>query len=287
MLTKKDATLNGVQNNGTRPNPVTVLYSDTIEYKITVVNANLTSTGTLVIRDTLPAYLDYTGDGTKYSSHTPSSFASEGTAGVPPRDTLTWIFNNIPSLDTVTVTFGATPASGVSASQPMFVNRARITASDTPQALDYRTSPRPGILTVPDEGYEFAGWSHDSYVSLRGERIEPRTGIMQYDTLTVYGSVELRAAFAPFEYYANDLHTGRETVEPPTFTPEDKIWASGDELYVRTSKPGAIIRIYSPDGILHRLQTIVAAGETRIKLPYGIYIVTLNNGAGQKVMIEQ
>ncbi|MDR1223996.1 MAG: hypothetical protein LBL07_14130 [Tannerella sp.] len=44
--------------------------------------------------------------------------------------------------------------------------------------------------------------------------------------------------------------------------------------------------MYTPDGILHRLQTVIAAGETRIKLPRGIYIVTLNNGAGQKVMIE-
>ncbi|MDR1098081.1 MAG: InlB B-repeat-containing protein, partial [Tannerella sp.] len=223
----------------------------------------------------------------------------------------------------------------------------------TPQALDYRTAPRTGILVVPDEGYRFAGWSHDNYISLRGERIAARTGIMHYDTLTVYGSVELRAVFAPEEYplryhlhggenaegnppaytvesdvitlgaphkandvftgwtgangddpqpsvviphgstgerdyYANYLYSGREAVEVPASTSasEDKIWAFEGELYVRTSKPGAIIRIYSPDGILYRLQTVVTAGETRIKLPPGIYIVTLNNGAGRKVMIE-
>jgi uncharacterized repeat protein (TIGR02543 family) len=196
----------------------------------------------------------------------------------------------------------------------------------------------------------FAGWSHDDYISLRGERIEARSGIMHYDTLTVYGTVELRAAFAPEEYpvryllnggeppegnppaftvdsgaltleaprkandvftgwtgangddpqaevvilhgstgerdyYANYLYSGREKIEDPA-SPEDKIWASGDELHVMTAKAGVIIRVYSPDGQLHRLQTAVAAGETRIKLPRGIYIVTLNNGIGQKVIIE-
>jgi uncharacterized repeat protein (TIGR01451 family) len=82
------------------------------------------------------------------------------------------------------------------------------------------------------------------------------------------------------DYYANYLYSGREAVEVPASASEDKIWSFEDELYVRTSKPGAII------GMLHRQQTVVAAGETRIKLPPGIYIVTLNNGAGQKVMIE-
>ncbi|MDR1115205.1 MAG: hypothetical protein LBL33_03480, partial [Tannerella sp.] len=59
------------------------------------------------------------------------------------------------------------------------------------------------------------------------------------------------------------------------------------ELYILTAKAGSIVRVYSPDGILHKLQTIVASGETRIKLQRGIYIVTLNNGVGQKVIIEK
>jgi uncharacterized repeat protein (TIGR02543 family)/uncharacterized repeat protein (TIGR01451 family) len=385
LMMKKDASLNGgATNNGMYPNPVSVLYTDVIEYTITAVNANLNPAGgTLVIRDTLPAYLRYaTGTATEPSNFAPGTI----TSAVPPRDTVTWTFTGVQSMDTVTVTFGATPVEGVSASQPMFVNRAWVTASDTvrvptrnstyhqgagvstvtfsaparggdiynaaPQALDYRTSPRTGVLIVPDEGYEFTGWSHDGYISLRGERIEPRTGIMHYDTLTVYGNVELRAAFAPFEYpvryhlhggenpegnppsytiesaaitlaaprkandvftgwtgangndpqaevtiphgstgerdyYANYLYSGRETVEEPASVSEDRIWASGDDLYVRTAKPGSTVRIYTPDGVLHRLQTAVTAGETRIKLPPGIYIVTLNSGAGQKVMIEK
>ncbi|MDR1224705.1 MAG: hypothetical protein LBL07_17795 [Tannerella sp.] len=65
-----------------------------------------------------------------------------------------------------------------------------------------------------------------------------------------------------------------------------KIWSSGNDLYIRTSKPGSIARIYTPKGILHKLQTALTTGETRIKLPQGIYIVTLNSSPGQKVMIE-
>ncbi|MDR1223593.1 MAG: hypothetical protein LBL07_12060 [Tannerella sp.] len=88
------------------------------------------------------------------------------------------------------------------------------------------------------------------------------------------------------DYYANYLYSGREAVEAPTSASEDKIWSFEDGLYVRTMKAGSTVRVYSPDGILYRLQTVVAAGEMQIKLPQGIYIVTINNGASQKVMIE-
>jgi uncharacterized repeat protein (TIGR02543 family) len=376
-------------NNGVYPNPVSILYLDTIEYKISAINANLDS-GTVIIRDTLPAYLRYVDDGTAdwYNKSLPSrsSFSSGTIIGPPLRDTLVWQFDSLKSQEPVWATFRATPVSGVIASQPMFINRAWITVSDTiliptgnstyhqgagvstvtfsapaqggdiynatPQVLDYRTSPRSGILVVPDEGYEFAGWSHDDYISLRGERIEARSGIMHYDTLTIYGDVELHADFTPKEYpvryhlhggenpaanppiytieaaaitleapskagdiftgwtgsngdepqpsvviasgstgerdyFANYLYSGRDGIEALASTLEDKIWSSGDELYIRTVKAGSVVRVYSPDGQLHRLQTIVAAGETRMKLQRGIYIVTLNNRAGQKVIIEK
>jgi uncharacterized repeat protein (TIGR02543 family) len=384
-MMKKESTLNGVKNSGTWPNPVSVLYSDTLKYTVTAVNANLSPNGTLVISDTLPAYLNYDGEAATTTPPLTVTLTRGSTAGAPPRDTLSWTVTGVSSMEEVTLTFGATPAPGVSASQPMFVNRAWVRVSDTvrvptrnstyhqgagvstvtfsaparggdiynaaPQALDYRTSPRSGVLIVPDEGYEFTGWSHDGYISLRGERIQPRTGIMQYDTLTVYGSVELRAVFVPEEYpvryhlhggeppasnpslytvespaitlaapqkpgdtftgwtgangddpqlsvviapgstgprdyYANYLHSGRETVEEPASAPEDRIWSFDGELYVRTAKAGSTVRIYTPDGVLHRLQTVIAAGETRIKLPPGIYIITLNNCAGQKVIID-
>ena len=321
----------------------------------------------------------------------------------------------------VNVTYTATPDAGVAASQPMFINRAWVTVSDTlvvptgnntyhqgagvgimtfsagfggsiynavSQALDYRTTARSGVLVVSDEGYKFAGWNHPEYISLRGNRIPANDGIMHYDTLTVYGSVDMHANFALEEYpivyylhgstvdgnvditrghdpllevnandltrghdplldstsndlkgglnpllytikspsitltapskpgdefigwtgsngdipqlevtiphgstgertyFANFLRSGRELSQTPDFGETDKIRSVGDELHIFIAKSGSIVRIYTPDGVLHRIQTIVAAGETKIKLERGIYIVTLNNSPGTKIIIN-
>ncbi|HCC52833.1 MAG TPA: hypothetical protein DEQ30_12920, partial [Porphyromonadaceae bacterium] len=48
LMMKKDATLEGIPHNGTYANPVSVLFSETIEYTITAVNAN-TATGNVII----------------------------------------------------------------------------------------------------------------------------------------------------------------------------------------------------------------------------------------------
>jgi uncharacterized repeat protein (TIGR02543 family)/uncharacterized repeat protein (TIGR01451 family) len=374
--------------DGTYPNPVSILYGEEIEYRITAINANIDS-GTVIIRDTLPAYLRFVPGSEDWYHHSPpfySDFQHGTIPGPPVRNTLMFRFDSLaPQDDQIWATFRATPVSGVSASQPMFVNRAWITASDslliptgnstyhqgagvsivtfsapakggdiynaTPQALDYRTSPNSGILVVPDEGYTFTGWSHDGYTSLRGEQIEARTGIMHYDTLTVYGNVELCAVFVaeeypvryylhggenpavnppaytvesdvitlgapskandiftgwtgsngddpqpsvtiptgstgPRDYYANYLHTGREAIEPQSSPPEDKIWSSGNELYIRTSRPGSIARVHTPDGLLHEQCTLLSTGTTKTSLPPGLYIITLNNSPGQKIIIK-
>jgi uncharacterized repeat protein (TIGR02543 family) len=219
-----------------------------------------------------------------------------------------------------------------------------------PQVVDYSTPARAGVLVAANEGYEFAGWRHDAYTSFRGNPIPARSGIMRYDTLAIYGDVELRADFtlnrypiryylndaenaeanpleytvesaaitlAPphkpgdvftgwtgsngedpqktatipagstgeHEYYANFLYSGREACaeEPKT----DKIWAAGNEAYVRTFRPGSIVRIYTPDGVLRRQHTILATGTTKFRLAPGVYIVTLNGGTGYKIICEQ
>jgi uncharacterized repeat protein (TIGR02543 family) len=374
LMMRKNATLNGERNDGTYSNPVPILYMDTVSYEISAVNANL-SNGQLIIADTLPPYLDLVAG--SYAN------ASAGTYGPLSQPTLLWTIPDMASFDTAKVAYRATPRSGASASQPVYINKAWIRASDTvflstnstchqgagvsvvtfsasaggrlynaePQALDYRTSPRTdNLLAVPDEGYRFAGWSHDSYVSLRGETIAAGAGIMHCDTLTVYGDVELRANFAPEEYliryylnggenaesnppsftvesaaitleaprksgdtftgwtgsngdepqpsvtipagstgereyYANYLYSGREDVaqeKPAT----DKIWSAGNQAHIRTSRPGSIVRIYTEDGIMREQRAILSAGTTGIRLERGVYIVTLNNSAGEKIVIK-
>lgn len=286
-------------------------------------------------------------------------------------------------MDTRTVSFKATPQQGVCASQPLFINRAWTVGSDTilvptnytyhqgasigiatfsagyggqiynaeEQALDYRTSPRSGIVIVPDEGYCFTGWSHERYVSLRGQVIEAQSGIVRYDTLTVYGNVNLHANFAleeypiryhlngginaannpeaytiesdeirldppqkagdtfvgwigsngdapqqtviipkgstnALEFYANYLHSGYEDDLTADENIEDKIWVTKGELYIKTSKIGRVVRIYSMEGILQKSHVITTEGVSKIKLPRGFYVVTLDHGIGQKVMIK-
>jgi uncharacterized repeat protein (TIGR02543 family)/uncharacterized repeat protein (TIGR01451 family) len=389
LLMKKNAILTiqpslaTLAHNGTYPNPVAMLNGEEIEYTITGVNTSPSETQ-LVIRDTIPAYLHYVpGSATKGSGIDVDSSFNVAVSNMT-HDILKWTIAGVPQDDSRSVSFKATPREGVGSSQPKFVNRAWVTVDNdlhvptnytyhqgvgvsfvtfsasiggtlyhaTEQALDYMTSPRSGVLIVPDEGYRFAGWSHDEYVSFRGEKVAAASGIVLYDTLTIYGNVSLQANFelekykiayrlngavnaatnpavytiesgaielqAPkkdhdvfvgwtgsngatpqasvviptgttgdLEYNANFLHSGREEEDPLTkATGEDRIWSVKDELYIRVSEAGGIVHIYSTDGVLQRTHRITTAGETKIRLPRGLYVVTLNNHIGKKVMIE-
>ena len=396
LLMKKDATLfitptDSIVHNGYYSNPVAVLHGEEIKYRIEAVNASLT-TQNVIIRDTIPAWLELISSN---PSITPLP------AGVnPTRDEMLWSISTT-SMDTAVVTFRAKPNSDVniSISQPLYPNRAWVTFNGntvptnytwhqgagvsvvtfsagfggnifkaTDQVLNYGTSPQSGILIAPDEGYLFAGWRHDNYVSLRGVLIPAQQGIMQYDTLTIYGNVNLQAVFVPEVYsityylnggqfplpqaatsplpsgslsplpigsytiesgiitliapekagdeftgwtgsngdelqltvtiphgstgekvfYANYLLSGREEIDiqPLSISSDDQIWAVKNELFVRTTRTSSILRIYSLDGVLQRQQIILQPGETKYRIPGGLYVVTLNNGLGKKVLVD-
>ena len=81
------------------------------------------------------------------------------------------------------------------------------------------------------------------------------------------------------------LHEEQEEVESE-ISEEDKAWAVKDELFVRATKAGSIVRIYTAEGTLREQRTIVSTGTTIMKLPRGIYVVTINNAIGYKVRIE-
>jgi uncharacterized repeat protein (TIGR02543 family) len=382
---KKDSRLLPVDgspfdHNGFPGNPVAVFYGDTVEYTITAVNP---VEGDLVVRDTLPAFMVY---GRTMSVPASATYTVEPPLIVPfgSSQALSWKLKNVARTNYGSVTFRASPELGANASQPLYVNRAWVGvpngAGDTiyvptgnatyhqgagastvtfsassggsiynadRQVVDYRTPAAAGVLAAPDEGYRFAGWSHGAYVSPRGAFIPPAAGIERYDTLAIYGNVELRARFEPYlypirymlhgganaaanppsytvedaaitlappvkagdvfigwtgscgdapqaaptipsgstgerTYYANYLYSGRESSPVDGV---DRVWASGGELYVHTSHAGVTVRVYTPDGLLHRLFAIPAAGLTKRPLLPGVYIVTLNSGEGHKVII--
>ena len=306
------------KHNGTYANPVSVLFNEDILYEITAINPKR-SPASITITDTIPAYLRYVPG---------SAMPNDGTASIDSSrlsidNSLKWTFTGVPSIDSRTVSFKATPVDGASASQPLYINYARvIVAGIDPdggpdmhyaitnntyhqgagislmtfsagfggsiynadeQALDYMSKPRSGVIIAPDEGYRFAGWSHGGYTSLRGAFIAAQEGIMLYDTLTVYGNVELHASFVPVE---ESLDDDEEEVVIKSLETDDKAWAVDDELYVKTNNANSIVRIYSLDGVLRGQHTIIMPGITTKKLSRGIYVVTINNGLGVKILIE-
>jgi hypothetical protein len=306
-MMEKNATLNSVQDNGTYPNPVSVLYTEKIIYDITAVNFNQLPVNTMVVTDTLPPYL-------KLDTITATTgYSLSATAGTPSQTVLKWTLYNVAPMLTKAFTYQATPESGACASQPLYINKAWVNVSDTifvttnttyhqgagiaivtfsaslggqlynahEQALDYKTSPRSGILIAPEEGYEFAGWSHDDYISLRGETVKADSGILHYEDIVIYGNVELRARFVP----KKDKPIEKAIVEEKVTDNSDKVWSNDKYLYIRTKK-GTIARIYTTEGILQRLFTITEDGTKTVRLERGVYVVTLNDGAGYKVIIE-
>jgi uncharacterized repeat protein (TIGR01451 family) len=295
-------------HTGRNANPVSVLYSEKIEYTLRVTNPATTNDQPIIIRDTLPAYLDTVS----FSSPVPS----KAVIGNPQRHILTWNFTDVPSQAIREVSYVTTPVFGVSASQPLFPNQAWMTTSEfgnskvTPtnrtyhqgagialvtfsaslggsifggsaQTVDFRTTAARGVIVVPDSGYVFVGWMHNAYTSLRGDYIPAAYGIMQYEDLIIHGDVELHAVFEPIDILSI-YSVLEETIQPL----EDNIWASQNTLYIRTQKSGNIVRIYTVSGALYDQRTILVEGTTSIKLPSGIYVVTLNNGIGYKVRIE-
>ena len=305
--------------NGAYSNPVSILGNEEVEYTLTARNTRPYNSVAIVITDTLPAYMEYVQGSASPAIVTPEPPPYTGAPhNNPARQVLTWRFPSVSPNSGETVSFKARPQAGAAASQPLFINRATASFVRAPgdsthvqtngtfhqgagvsimtfsagiggeifnateQALDYMSTPTAGIIIAPEEGYKFAGWSHRGYTSLRGAAIKAQAGIMHYDTLIVYGNVELHAEFVPVEML---MMEEQEDVEIE-MSDSDKAWAVKDELFITTVHEGSIVRIYTTEGILRELHTIVSAGTTSRKLSRGIYIVTINNGIGHKVRIE-
>ena len=315
-MAKKSATLlpNTFVDNGSYPNPISILGSEVVRYAISATNPTNVPVK-ILITDTLPAYIQFVNDGTASPAVTPTNTTAPPN---PVRQVLKWEFPSVPVDGNRTVSFSATPQPGAVASQPLFINRAMVSFVRSPgdtvhiqtngtfhqgagisimtfsagiggdifnateQVLDYMSTPASGIIIAPEEGYKFAGWSHRDYTSLRGATIKAQAGIMHYDTLMVYGNVELHAEFVPVEALLKEEQEESISEMPE----EDKVWAVKGELLITTTTAGSIVRIYSTEGVLRELHTIVSAGTTSRKLSRGIYIVTINNGIGHKVRVE-
>jgi uncharacterized repeat protein (TIGR02543 family) len=67
--------------------------------------------------------------------------------------------------------------------------------------------------------------------------------------------------------------------------PGTKIWSYKGNLHVNTIHPSSVLNIYNFSGQLY-LEKRLTDGETIIPLPQGTYLVTLDDGAKQKVIVK-
>lgn len=227
----KNASIDGVYNNGTAADPVKVAFGDVILYEITAVNSSAFMS-TVRIIDELPEGLEYV-DG---------SATDDGVYNDSYR-TITWSHLEVPPGGKRVVSYKATPVSlttdtmkntalvvsdGIiptrSALGPLYPELYSKTykyqtdttyhvgvvcnvtfdydpnppggsiAGGSPQVLNYGEKPASGVTVTPPTGRKFVGWSYDAYTSAKGQGSYPAAlGIMDYDTITVYGDIDLVA----------------------------------------------------------------------------------------------
>jgi uncharacterized repeat protein (TIGR02543 family) len=124
------------------------------------------------------------------------------------------------------------------------------------------------LLNPVREGDIFVGWTGSN------------GNIPQLEIEIPRGSVGERI------YYANYLRSGSEDTTLDYYSPS-AIWSSQGNLYIRTPKTGATVRIYTSDGVLRHHEQLLHRGITQIpNLPPALYIVTLDSSVGVKIVIN-
>ena len=78
---------------------------------------------------------------------------------------------------------------------------------------------------------------------------------------------------------------GTPPVDNGTLFSEKTIWSYSGNLYVRINNT-ATLRVYSFDGMLIKQENNLGMGTYEFPLPKGIYIVSLNNGVTEKIVIR-
>ncbi|MDR2042511.1 MAG: T9SS type A sorting domain-containing protein [Tannerella sp.] len=149
-----------------------------------------------------------------------------------------------------------------------------------PAGTHYVESNRDFTFTVfPKEGYTL-------------ENLKISSGFVRIDEeKTTLAPQEDGSVRVTFHEVIEPLYVTMENVMQVTVGngPVDRVhllWAGRDRLHVQTTE-AAELEIYTVAGRLHTRQA-VAAGNTEISLPQGVYIVRLNgNGVRHKIVIRQ
>ena len=78
---------------------------------------------------------------------------------------------------------------------------------------------------------------------------------------------------------------GTPPVDNESMFSEKAIWSYGGNLYIRISNP-TTLRVFTLDGMLVKQANNLCTGAYQFPLSKGVYIVTLNNGTTEKVIIR-
>jgi hypothetical protein len=133
------------------------------------------------------------------------------------------------------------------------------------------------MLLYPQEGY-----------SLENMRVVTGSVRMDNDggteiTRNVDGTITVifRDVTEPLDVMYNSiLYTGNAPV-----TGSPAIWSEGSTLYVQASSQQSVLKIYTLTGQIYKRQDI-GVGRTSITLPAGMYIIMLDDGLRQKIVIR-
>ncbi|MDR3261758.1 MAG: T9SS type A sorting domain-containing protein, partial [Tannerella sp.] len=150
--------------------------------------------------------------------------------------------------------------------------------SNPPPGVYYVESRRNFSVTLsPQEGYTL-----DFLRVFTGARTQDEEGSME----TVYNAdgsltVTFHSVIEPLKvWYMNVFFTGNGSIDAAPV-----LWSDAGTLYIQTSQAVAV-KIYTLTGQVYKQQKVVGGGKTAIPLPPGMYIVTLNDGLRQKVIIR-
>jgi uncharacterized repeat protein (TIGR02543 family)/uncharacterized repeat protein (TIGR01451 family) len=184
-------------------------------------------------------------------------------------------YDSIPILGNIVLTAAFAPIeypihyylNGGTVDRDSLSQRGVLSTTTNPSSFTVE-SPDIILLNPTKQGDVFTGWTGSNGAT------------PQLEVEIPHGSVGERI------YYANFLRNGREDPSPELLE-TDAVWSADDILFVRLKNSNSVIRVYNTDSKLLRQQTILSAGISTITLPTGIYIVTVNNGAGFKVVINK
>ncbi|MDR3260859.1 MAG: T9SS type A sorting domain-containing protein, partial [Tannerella sp.] len=150
--------------------------------------------------------------------------------------------------------------------------------SNPPPGIYYVESRRDFSVTLyPQEGYTL-----DFLRVFTGARTQDEEGNME----TVHNAdgsltVTFHYVVEPLKVlYMNVFFTGNGSIDTAPV-----LWSEAGTLYIQTPQAVAV-KIYTLTGQTYKQQKVAGGGRAAIPLPPGMYIVTLDDGLRQKVIIK-